>query len=110
MNTLAAILATASLCLIASGCASYPSAYPDTHPDPAPYPYPIPYPRHPDPNPNSGYYDPGHGSHSHAKHDDDKPRQPTLKEKQVKALEDAAKKGADPASTLYQQILLRQMH
>jgi hypothetical protein len=34
----------------------------------------------------------------------------SLQEKQVKALEDAAKRGADPASTLYQQVLIQQMH
>ncbi len=35
---------------------------------------------------------------------------PTKQETSVKALRDAAKRGADPASTLYQQLLIQQQH
>jgi hypothetical protein len=84
MNKLTAMLAIASLALTFSGCGGYQ-------------------------NYNDGYSGSNYHSHNH-RHDDDKPKGPTLQEQQVKALENAAKKGADPTSTLYQQILLQQNH
>ncbi len=50
----------------------------------------------------SGYHDHGHSEHHHHKDG------PTKQEASVKALKDAADNGADPASTLYQQLLIRQ--
>lgn len=83
MNKLIALCIATGLGLIANGCASYPGY-------------------------DSPYYS-GYSGYSQPHHHE-KERQSSLQEKQVQSLQDAAKKGADPSSTLYQQMLLQQMH
>ena len=104
MNNIIALLAAAGLSLLASGCAT-----PQNYNNP-PYSYGgygSNYPGYNNPN-YSGYNNPYSSGYNRQR--DQEKKEPTLQEKQVKALKDAAKNGADPASTLYQQMLIQQSH
>jgi len=78
------LLAAFGLLSVFGGCASYPS---DSY---------------------SGYGGPS-GYHSHSNHSENHHQDgPSKQETAVKALQGAAKSGADPSSTLYQQMLIQQ--
>jgi hypothetical protein len=59
---------------------------------------------------NNGYNNNGRYERHEYRGNSSKQEGPTQQQKAVKALRDAAKNGADPASTLYQQMLIQQMH
>jgi len=99
MNKLITLFAAFGLLLAFDGCASSPGYYDS-------------YDNHGGYSGHGGYggggYNNGYGSRSNHSESSHKQDGPSKQETAVKALQDAAKNGADPSTTLYQQMLIQQ--